>query len=343
MVTVPLGTTDKLEARALESELMRKNRQTIQRARVQRILNGSENPNGSEILNSSPYREHRKRRLLISDALEAAEKHRELGETTKKLWRKFAHSLKLKYMDEITQDIVFDYLEKNYNRKNGKSYNNNKSALNNVFRLTLIESGLEDSPLAKIPQRRVFSEHQRPFMEEEAVRLYRAADQPWKSAVMIAWHTGFRQNDVFLLKWAELDIIPGFIVHTPNKTARFGRAVCIPIHKQLADELASIPRVNERVLGAWYYGSSAKFRTAFSELLDRCGIKDNEEGTVCFDSFRNSFITRCDENDVPRHATRGMAGHKTDRMTDLYSHDLQSARKIQELPGLNLDKPEQTE
>ena len=104
MVTVPLGTTDKLEARALESELMRKNRQTIQRARVQRILNGSENPNGSEILNSSPYREHRKRRLLVSAALDAAARYRDIGESQKKIWRKFARDTKIKYMDELTQE-----------------------------------------------------------------------------------------------------------------------------------------------------------------------------------------------------------------------------------------------
>jgi len=334
--TINLGTTDKREARALESELMRKNRENIMRRRVERLLSSSEIPNSSP----APARVHRKRRLLISDALGAAAKHRELGETTKKLWRQFERSTKLRYMDEVTPDIVFDYLNGNFG--GGKTFNNNKSALNQVFRLTLLESGLDESPLAKIPQRRVVAEHQRPFTEEEFVRIYHAAAQPWRSAVMIAWHTGMRKKDVFTLKWSELDVIPGWIVHTPAKTARFGRAVCIPVHKQLADELAALPRVNDRVLGAWYYGTSLKFQTAFSELLDRLGIKSNERGFVCFNSFRDSFITRCDENGVPRHATRGMAGQKSDQITDLYSHDMESCKRILDLPPVNLGKPEET-
>lgn len=332
--TINLGTTDKKEARALESELMRKNRETIMRKRVERLLSCSEIPNSSP----APVRVHRKRRLLIADALDAAETHRALGETTKLLWRQFARRTKQKYMDEVTPDIMFDYLNKNFGGKNGKSYNNNKSALNQVFRLTLLESGMDESPVAKIPQRRVVAEHQRPLTEDEFIRIYHAAEQPWKSAAMIAWHTGMRKKDVFTLKWSELDVIPGFIVHTPGKTARFGRAVCIPVHKQLADELAALPRVNERVLGAWYYGTKDEFQKAFQRLVCRLGIKSNEQGFVSFNSFRDSFITRCDENGVPRHATRGMAGQKSDRITDLYSHDMESCKRILDLPPVNLDK-----
>lgn len=40
---------------------------------------------------------------------------------------------------------------------------------------------------------------------------------------------------------------------------------------------------------------------------------------------------------VPRHAVRGLVGHISDSQTDLYSHDLTSARLVQSLPRVKLD------
>jgi len=50
--------------------------------------------------------------------------------------------------------------------------------------------------------------------------------------------------------------------------------------------------------------------------------------------FYFSFITRLGlPVGVPRHALRGIVGHTSDAMTDLYSHDLTSARTIQAIPS----------
>ena len=208
--------------------------------------------------------------------------------------------------------------------------------MNAVFRLTLLESGLDESPFAKIPNRTLSSKHQRPFTEEEFVRIYQAAQEPWKSASLIAWFTGLREKDVFLLRWDQID--GDLITTTPAKTARFGRAVQIPLHPQLMEALAKLPRKGERVLGAWPYDPATAFRRVFGKLLRSLDIQDNIHGIVAFNSFRNSFITRCDEYGVPRHATRGIVGQTEDTMTDLYSHDLTSARKIQMLPRVTLEK-----
>jgi len=331
--TINLGTTDKKAARALESELMRKNREAILLRRVRTILDGNSFQNG----NSSIPRVHRRRRLPISEALDAAEKHRELGESTKKIWRKFEREIKLKYMDQLTNEAAFDYLQENCDGASGKRFNNVRSALNSVYRLTLMESGLDESPFARIPQRRLQSKHQRPFTEDEFVRIYQAAPEPWRSAALIAWFTGLRQKDVFLLRW---DDIQGDVLTTvPAKTSRFGRGVQIPIHPQLAAELAKLPHVNERVLGAWKYTPNyIRFRRAFGEILDGLGIRDNERGIVAFNSLRDSFVTRCDAAGIPRHAIRGIVGHVSDETTDLYSHDLTTARLVQGLPSVNLDR-----
>lgn len=337
--TVNLFTDDLITARAMEAELMAKNKAARMHQRATAKIRQLEVAAGVRPVEDLPQpivRVKRVRRLALADAIAAAAKYKDIGETTAKRFRAFVKAVKLKYMDEVTPEIAFDYLcSKCPDASSGKNFNNIKSALNAVFRLTLLDSGLKESPFAQIPNRSLSSKHQRPFTEDEFVRIYQAAENPWKTAVLIAWFTGLRQKDVFTLRW---DQIEGDVLTTlPAKTARFGRAVRIPIHPQLAEVLQNLPRSGDRVLGAWAYEPACiSFRRAFSTLLRDLNIQDNIYGKVCFNSLRNSFITQCDAFGVPRHATRGMVGQTEDNTTDLYSHDLTSARKVQQLPRVKL-------
>lgn len=337
--TVNLYTDDLITARAMEADLMAKNKAARQHQRATAKIRQLEVTAGIRPVEDLPQpiiRQKRVRRLAIADALEAAAKYKSVGETTAKRFRAFAKAVKLKYMDEVTPDIAFEYLcSKAPDDSSGKNFNNIKSALNAVFRLTLLDSGMAESPFAKIPNRSLSSKHQRPFTEAEFVRIHHAAQEPWKTAVLIAWFTGLRQKDVFLLRWDQIE--GDVLTIVPAKTARFGRAVQIPVHPQLAEALQNLPRCGDRVLGAWCYDpGAAAFKRAFGDLLRSLGIKDNIHGKVVFNSLRDSFITRCDEAGIPRHAIRGIVGHTEDNMTDLYSHDLTSARQVQQLPRVKL-------
>ena len=102
--------------------------------------------------------------------------------------------------------------------------------------------------------------------------------------------------------------------------------------------LEELPRVNDYVFGCFKFSrKSSGFKTAFGTLLDSLDIRDNELGIVNFNCFRDSFITRCDQENLPRHATRGMVGQVSDDTTDLYSHDLETARRIQKFPWVKLE------
>lgn len=248
MTTVNLGTSDLVTARALEAELLKKNKSVRlhQRAvshQIQMEIAAGERPVSD--LQKILHVKHRKR-LKIKDALGAAMKYRELGKTAQERFKSFARSVPYTYMDEITPEIAFEYLEaKCRNSRNGKNFNNIKSALNNVFKLTLLDSGMDESPFSRIPSRQNFSQHQRPFTEDEFRLIYNSASEPWKTASLIAWFTGLRQKDIFLLRW---DQIQGDVLVTvPAKTARFGRAVRIPLHPQLHEALLNLPHHGERI------------------------------------------------------------------------------------------------
>lgn len=341
MTTVNLGTTDLQTAKALEAELLQKQKKIrlFQKVKAHQIR--MEIDAGESVETDLPQAviQHRKKHLLISDALSVAEKYRKLGTSAQRIWRSFCRDLgrrNVRYMHQVSPEMAFSFLN-GREGKSGKTFNNLKHCLNKIFTLTMIESGIQESPFARIPNRSLDSRHQRSLTEEEFLRLFHAAPEPWKSASLIAWWTGLREKDIFTLEWEEIQ--GDCIVTKPAKTARFGRSVRIPIHPQLMVFLRTIPRSGSRILGAWpYCPQNSAWRKKFSSLLQDLNITETADGIVNFNSIRDSFVTRMDSAGLPRHAIRGMVGHVEDTQTDLYSHDLVSARQLQSLPDLELGK-----
>ena len=320
-----LATDDIEVARVLEAKLMNDARAASREARagakIEAILSGST----VSRVKTAP------RRIKLENAIARAERYADIGETAKKLWRRFERESGFVYMDEVRPEDALSFLER-IAPNGGKYYNNMRSALNSVYKILLIDAGLDSSPFALVRSVKVSSLSQRPITAEEYARILDHAKSPWKEAVQIAWYTGLREKDVFTLKWSEIH--GDLIRKLPAKTARFRREVLIPIHPNLQAVIDRIPRRGERILGAWSYDPNyIGFRRAFGEILRAAGIKsESSSGRVTFNSFRNSFISRCDAAGIPRHAIRGIVGHVSDEMTDLYSHDETSARLIQGLP-----------
>ena len=122
------------------------------------------------------------------------------------------------------------------------------------------------------------------------------------------------------------------------KTARFNRSVRIPVHPQLKAYLQQLPpSFDDTFLGFdQRKRSGGAFSRYFGELLEKLGIHDTTEGLACFGSIRNNFIDRCRRAKLPDHAIRGMVGQTSEEMTDLYSHEVESAMPLKDLPFLKL-------
>lgn len=328
---VNLHTSDATTAAALDIQLREREARHRAALRARAFARQLMQPDGSEPVSAvAPVKNERPRRLKLTDALTAAARYADVSPTAARIWRRFARMVGVTYMDELTPRIVHGYLEQ---FEHGKTYNQRRWAIGRICTLTRMESGLTSSPVDLVPSRRNDSRHQRPITEDEFVRLYRAAPEPWHTAVLIAWHTGLRERDVAALRWDQIS--DGSITTTPGKTARFGRSVRIPVHPQLAAALAALPHTSEYVLGAWLKRGEvqSQHRRQFARILASVGIADTPDGIVCFNSLRDSFVSRLDAAGIPRHAIRGMVGHVSDEMTDLYSHDLTTARRILDLPA----------
>lgn len=265
-----------------------------------------------------------------------------------KAWEHFCNNVPVKYADQVTPRIALSYLDKFYGKQSGKTFNNHKTALNTIFRMCLVEANLQQSPFEVIANRQVSDvQHYRPLSEAEFVKAFHAAAEPWKTASLISWFTALRRETCFRLAWEHIDIEDRSITIMPGKTARFGRAVYIPIHHQLWEHLLSLPRPKSDktpilsqfpLMENWTkaIGRQKTRLTYYVGLLRSLGITDTAEGKAGFHSIRSSFITQCDEANIERRATKGVAGQVHDTTTDLYSHDRETAKQILKLKPLNL-------
>ena len=288
-----------------------------------------------------------KKRLKLVDMLELAQQYRDVSDDGIKSFNRFLEWCGKRYTHavDITPQIALEYLEERYGSGNGKSFNNNKSALNVIFRSCLIQAELERSPFEFLQNKRVRNiENHRPLTVEEFRKAFTAAREPWKTASLISWHTALRRETCFRLAWKHINQQDKSITIMPGKTARFGRAVYIPIHDELWQWLLTLPRPaddNTPILSQfpklriWRKNKNISY---FVGLLQSLGIVDTEQGKASFHSLRASFVTRCDEYGITRAATKGIAGHVDDKITDLYSHDHKSARQILDLPAVGISE-----
>jgi len=278
---------------------------------------------------------HQRGTVRLDQMFDLACKYRALSRKHRNTLADFIRVTGLKYADQVTPRIARDYLEKRYGTGNGKTYNNSRTYLNTIFRLCLIESGLSASPFASLLPRRVSQTvGHRQITREEFLRLFHAAPPAYKTALLIGWHTGLRLMDCFRLR--PTDIVDGWIIITPAKTARYKRAVEIPVHAELQKYLDNLGKSPDEPFCGKTPGQAIIHRT-LSKLFRSCEVLDTPEGKASFHGLRVSFVSRCDAANIPRHATRGMAGQRQDSTTDRYSHDRQTPLRILELPPAGID------
>lgn len=345
--SVSLHTRDEAIAKRLHAQLM----ETIAAAKMTATLRAkhpelfpSAERKPEAVMREFGLPEYRPRanRLKLADMIEVAQEHRKLSDRHVATFKRFCAAVAPKrYADEITPQTALNYLDQTYTTGNGKGYNNTLTQLNVIFKACLIRAGMNASPFANVPHRIVAEvEHYRPFTADEFRAIFAAAAEPWKTAALISWHTALRKETCFKLSWDKIDEADRSFIIMPGKTARFGRAVYVPIHPELWQHLQSLPRPADPAkpilsqFSRLYHYPGYPLLMYFSGLLVALGITETVEGIVGFHSLRSSFITRCDEAGIARRATRGVAGHTTDVMTDLYSHDKETAKQILTLPNV---------
>ena len=328
-VTCALKTSVKSEAVSMHEKLMVQVRAKKGMHEIVKRFPSTMRPE-ENIVSIAVQPEHKRGTLAISEMWETALKYRQLSESHKKSFDRFQREIRVRYADQVTPSLALEYLEKNYSKGNGKTFNNNKTILNTIFKLCLVEANLKASPFEKILNRRVNKvESHRPLTKDEYEKIMNSDDRACRLMACLSWYTGMRLETCARVSGAMIDLNDNSLTITPGKTSRFKRAVYIPIHKKLMDYLKTNFEFNEMPFSVQAgFKNEKSFSIRFIRLLKNLNINDTEDGKASFHSIRASFITRMDEAGIPRHAIQGIVGQVSEFTTNLYSHDKETAKMI---------------
>jgi integrase len=162
----------------------------------------------------------------------------------------------------------------------------------------------------------------RPFTdnEVETLRKYLAVrNDEWAPMVEIALHTGLRMTDVVHIKGE--DCCDGYISVIPEKLARRGRKVLIPLHPAIAPlfEGKTGPLFPQQVKR--YDANYTRLSQEFTKILQLLGIVGVDRGIAGFHSLRATFITAMERGGVRRSLVQAIVGHGSPQLTAHYSQD----------------------
>lgn len=175
--------------------------------------------------------------------------------------------------------------------------------------------------------------------EEEANKLLSSATGAYKTAILLALHTGMRFGELMALNWTNIDFTQkqisikqsfsaGILGSTKSNRIRY-----VPMTNDLYDHLITIEPKDGFVLkgpdGIRLRPECS--RTKIHDILDKAGLRQ-----MGWHKLRHTFASRLAEKGVSMNAIQNLMGHSDIRTTMRYAHlgqhTLRDAIKVLETP-----------
>ncbi len=277
---------------------------------------------------------HQRGGIKLADMISCAEKKRNISAEHKRAFQRFVEWCPVKYADLVTPKLAQQYLEEKYSKGNGKTFNNNKTILNTIFRCCLVEANLTASPFAAIINRRVtVTEKHRNLTLDEFDKVMSVLRDDLKILAMLSRWTCQRLETCARITPEMFDFERLVFTIEPGKTKRFKKWVCVPIMPELEEFIRPLlPKCKpgEPIVKNFAKKKMVAYRWSrdFMSALKKCGITDTEAGKASFHSLRGTAITWFKEQGIKGEELRSVTGHASDEVEDIYARDIASLSKI---------------
>ena len=220
-----------------------------------------------------------------------------------------------------------------------------------------VERGdLAADPLASVKKATEAPRERGVLLPSEVASLIQApeADPRIRAALLLAALAGLRRGEVRGLRWGDVDESEGIIRVTHNWIDEEGNKGCkcgstrrVALHDAIASALAEAQAVSPDTSPEAFILfdinrsdrpiSETVLKRGFGRMLHAIGIDDTERKArnITFHGLRHSFITMARSSGLADVTVQALAGHKTARMMDRYTHsaeiiDFQAARAAME-------------
>jgi integrase len=337
---------------------------TITKARIEEILNQTLRTVGLQEIETTSVRQWFKDWLAGKRSI--AESSRGGYEQAAREFLEFMGRKAVLPLDAVTEDDINKFVD--HLRSDGRSV----STVNKIVRKYVSGAFEKARKLGKIKYNPVMATDplkddavaKDTFTSEQVARLVAAAEgTDWKGAILMAYGSGARLQDVANLLWSAIDVINGVVIFKEKKT---GRQAVVGLHPDFLDWLAEQPKtpidsesfVFPTLAGRTGTGSHG-LCAQFDELMEKAkvegrilreGSERNKEGkrtgkgrqvrSLTFHSFGHTAASAVFNSEAVREVARRVSNHARGGALERYLHqDLAPIREATKLiPRLPKEK-----
>ena len=244
-----------------------------------------------------------------------------------------------KRLDEISSLDIEEFKALQLKRLKPKTINGQIGTL-----LKCLKTAIEWNELDKMPITRPLRCDPAEFdylNEEEAKKLLMTANGPYKTAILLALHTGMRIGELMALNWRNVDFLKHQIVVKDNfsvgvlGSTKGNKIRYIPMTQDVFDHLTALSPKEGFVLKG---PDGLRFRpecsrTTIHEICNKAGLRQ-----IGWHKLRHTFASRLAEKGVALLTIKELMGHSDIRTTMRYAHlgqhTLRDAIRVLETPHI---------
>lgn len=248
-------------------------------------------------------------------------------------WRKFVEWLDekhpgKKFLHEIDYRIAKEYEKKlELQGTSGHYFNLKVAMLKTIIKCLRQQAEMKENPFETIKSKPKINISYKTLNDTEITAILNNCNPLWKTACIIALHTGLDFANVRNIRWDELQGIETdkgkrLIIKTvrrKTKKALKGKPLHIPVHAELEKHLMSLKREGAYIL-------PDRFRTRniegeFPAILKTAEIQADGYN-LGFHCWRHTFNSRLQRDGVAVDTRQKLTGHSSMDMNLIYSGDL---------------------
>ena len=177
---------------------------------------------------------------------------------------------------------------------------------------------VEVNPVVKVGKLKVNNQRDRWLSLEEERRLLDKSPEWLKDLIIIALHTGLRQEKLLCLEWSLVDLFRKTILITDTKNRK---PKMLPVNKIALDVICRRTKVKSIKNDYVFFDTKENkiiaiyLRRAFNLVTEKVGINDFR-----WHDLRHTFATRLAQCGVDLYKISKLLGHRDIKMTQRYAH-----------------------
>ncbi len=188
--------------------------------------------------------------------------------------------------------------------------------LSGMYRMALKAEVVERNPVALVDKPSTENIVVRWLDQDEEAKLLAVAPQTLAQAIVVAIHSGLREEEQRSLFWADVRFDDNLLIvrHSKNRSFR-----AVPMSRTLAATLDAIPRV----VGSPYVFTNPKTRERYDRFNNtpwRKAVLRSGIAPIRWHDLRHTFGSRLAQQGVSIITIKELMGHKSIQVTMRYAH-----------------------